>query len=145
MEDILTMLVSIALLLLLPSTPDQPHPLLSPGLIRFKDHDREALQLRLQADNSERKTGTQGLHIPLSLVRKTVKHYRRWPSFISTFAVSSTWPSLTTYTPNIIMALGFQRTEANALSSSSAGCLTEPINAVSQSSSRSRFTFSFSS
>jgi MFS family permease len=45
----------------------------------------------------------------------TLKHYRRWPSFISTFAVFSTWSPLTTYTPTIIMALGFTRIEANAL------------------------------
>ncbi|KAF2847080.1 alternative sulfate transporter-like protein [Plenodomus tracheiphilus IPT5] len=115
LEGVFTMLVSITLLFLLPGTPDQPRPLLSPGLIRFKETDRKALQRRLEADNSERKPGTQGLHIPLSIVWKTVKHYRRWPSFISTFAVFSTWSSLTTYTPSIIVALGFSRIEANAL------------------------------
>ncbi|KAI8938530.1 hypothetical protein NX059_004416 [Plenodomus lindquistii] len=115
LEGIFTMLVSITLLFLLPGTPDQPRPLLSPGLIRFKESDRVALQRRLEVDNSERKPGTQGLHIPLALVWKTVKHYRRWPSFISTFAVFSTWSSLTTYTPSIIVALGFSRIEANAL------------------------------
>ncbi|KAH7379550.1 major facilitator superfamily domain-containing protein [Pyrenochaeta sp. MPI-SDFR-AT-0127] len=115
LEGIFTMFVSLTLLLLLPGSPDQPKPLLSPGLIRFKDNDREALQRRLQTDDDSRVPGSQGLHIPLSLVWKTVKHYRRWPHFISTFAVFSTWSSLTTYTPSIIMALGFKRIEANAL------------------------------
>ncbi|CAO2652917.1 Nn.00g023280.m01.CDS01 [Neocucurbitaria sp. VM-36] len=115
LEGIFTMCVSVTLLFLLPGSPDYPRPLLSPGVIRFKDTDREALQLRLQADDDSRTPGSQGLHIPLSLVWKTVKHYRRWPHFISTFAVFSTWSSLTTYTPTIIMALGFERIEANAL------------------------------
>jgi MFS family permease len=111
------MCVAIALLFLLPGSPDQPRPLLTPGLIRFKDADREALQQRLLVDDPDRRPGSQGLHIPPSLVWKTVKHYRRWAHFVSTFAVFSTWSSLTTYTPTIIMALGFSRVEANALAS----------------------------
>jgi MFS family permease len=91
--------------------------LLSPGLIRFGEVDREALQQRLLLDDADRKPGSQGMHIPLSLVWKTVKHYRRWPHFVSTFAVFSTWSSLTTYTPTIIVTLGFSRIEANALAS----------------------------
>jgi hypothetical protein len=111
------MCVAIALLFLLPGSPDHPRPLLTPGLIRFKDADREALQQRLLVDDPDRRPGSQGLHIPPSLVWKTVKHYRRWAHFVSTFAVFSTWSSLTTYTPTIIMALGFSRIEANALAS----------------------------
>ncbi|KAF2824101.1 MFS general substrate transporter [Ophiobolus disseminans] len=116
-EGIFTMCVAIMLLLLLPGSPDQPRPLLSSGLIRFKDAEREALQQRLLVDDADRKPGSQGLHIPLSLVWKTVKHYRRWPHYVSTFAVFSTWSSLTTYTPTIIVALGFNRIQANALAS----------------------------
>ena len=115
MEGCFTMCVSIVLLFLLPGSPDQPRPLLSKGLIRFSESDQHALQQRLEADNEELKPGAQGMHIPLSLVWKTVKHYRRWPHFVSTFAVFSTWSSLTTYTPTIIMALGFDRIQANAL------------------------------
>ncbi|EAT78937.1 hypothetical protein HBH56_071930 [Parastagonospora nodorum] len=117
LEGIFTICVGVALLFLLPGSPDQPRPLLSPGLIRFKEGDHDALQQRLLLDDPNRKPGSQGLHIPLSLVWKTVKHYRRWPHFVSTFAVFSTWSSLTTYTPTIIMALGFDRIEANALAS----------------------------
>ncbi|KAF1913441.1 major facilitator superfamily domain-containing protein [Ampelomyces quisqualis] len=117
LEGIFTMCVGVTLLLLLPGSPDQPCPLLSPGLIRFKDVDREALQLRLILDDPDRKPGSQGMHIPLELVWKTVKHYRRWPHFVSTFAVFSTWSSLMTYTPTIILTLGFSRIKANALAS----------------------------
>ncbi|KAF2001535.1 MFS general substrate transporter [Amniculicola lignicola CBS 123094] len=106
-EGIFTMVVSVI----------QPRPLLSPGLIRFSTSDREHLQRRIVADDPERRDGAQGLHIPFKIVRTTVKHYRRWPHFISTFAVFSTWSPLTTYTPSIIMALGFTRIQANALAS----------------------------
>lgn len=111
------MVVAVVLLFLLPGSPDEPRPLLSPGLIRFKKVDRNALTQHLETDDEEKRHGAQGMHIPLSLVWKTVKHYRRWASFVSTFAVFSTWSSLTTYTPTIIMALGFTRVEANALAS----------------------------
>lgn len=116
-EGVFTMVVSLVLLFLLPGSPDEPQPLLSPGLIRFSATDRTGLKKRIEDDDPGRKYGAQGLHIPLSVVWSTVKHYRRWASFISTFAVFSTWSSLTTYTPTIIMALGFTRIEANALAS----------------------------
>ncbi|KAF2642678.1 MFS general substrate transporter [Massarina eburnea CBS 473.64] len=115
LEGIFTMLVSLVLLFLLPGSPDRPKPLLSKGLIHFKFTDLTALQTRLDTDDEERTGGAQGLHIPLSIVWRTIIHYRRWPSFISTFAVFSTWSPLTTYTPSIIVSLGFNRIEANAL------------------------------
>ncbi|KAF1952537.1 MFS general substrate transporter [Byssothecium circinans] len=115
LEGIFTMVVSLVLLFLLPGSPDQPKPLLSQGLIRFNPNDLTALQTRLETDDPERKGGAQGLRIPPSLVWRTLTHYRRWPSFISTFAVFSTWSALTTYTPSIIVSLGFNRIQANAL------------------------------
>ncbi|KAF2654460.1 MFS general substrate transporter [Lophiostoma macrostomum CBS 122681] len=114
-EGVFTMTVSIVLLFLLPGSPEHPRPLLSPGIVRFTEIDRTNLRARLEADDGGKSPGTQGLRIPLSLVWTTLKHYRRWPSFISTFAVFSTWSPLTTYTPTIIMALGFTRIQANAL------------------------------
>ena len=109
------MVVSITLLFLLPGSPSSPRPLLSPGLIRFSPAERSLIQQRIEQDDPERKNGAQGLKIPLSIVWATLKHYRRWPHYVSTFAVFSTWSPLTTYTPSIIMALGFDRIEANAL------------------------------
>ncbi|KAF2112708.1 major facilitator superfamily domain-containing protein [Lophiotrema nucula] len=116
-EGVFTMTVAIVLFFLLPGSPDAPRPLLSDGIVRFTPKSREALQRRIEKDDTERRQGAQGMRIPLSLVWKTVKHYRRWPHFISTFAVFSTWSPLTTYTPSIIMALGFNRIQANALAS----------------------------
>jgi MFS family permease len=102
-EGIFTMSVGILLLLVLPGSPDNPKPLLTSGLVRFSEADQDILQRRLEIDDEERKNGAQGMKIPLKLVWKTVSHYRRWPHFVSTFAVFSTWSPLTTYTPSIIM------------------------------------------
>ncbi|KAH7362310.1 inner membrane transport protein yfaV [Plectosphaerella cucumerina] len=115
LEGLFTIVVSGALFLLLPGSPDEPRPLLSPGLIRFTDREQGILRARLEIDDEQRKNGAQGLHIPWALVWKTVCHWRRWPHYVSTFAAFSTWSSLTTYTPSIIMALGFNRIAANAL------------------------------
>ncbi len=54
--------------------------------------------------------------LTLRFVWNTICHYRRWPHFVATFAVFSTWAPLTTYTPSIIKSLGFDTIEANALS-----------------------------
>lgn len=102
-EGIFTIFVGLMLLFVLPGSPETPRPLLSPGLVRFSDDQRGILQQRLEMDDSEKRRGAQGMHIPLKLVWKTVSHYRRWPHFVSTFAVFSTWSPLTTYTPSIIM------------------------------------------
>ena len=53
--------------------------------------------------------------LPLIVVWKTLGNYRKWPHFIGTACVFSTWSPLTTYTPTIMMTLGFTRIEANAL------------------------------
>jgi MFS family permease len=116
-EGIFTMVVSISLLFLLPGSPDSPRPLLSPGIVRFSPTARDALKKRLEGDDKEKKNGAQEMRIPLAVVWKTVMHYRRWPHFFSAFAVFSTWSPLTTYTPSIIMTLGFDRVQANALAS----------------------------
>ena len=54
-------------------------------------------------------------HIPLKVVWNTLTDVYKWPHFIATACVFSTWNPLTTYTPSIIMSLGFSRIEANAL------------------------------
>lgn len=102
-EGIFTIIVGALLLFVLPGSPDTPKPLLSPGLIRFTEDDQKILQQRLEQDDKEKRQGAQGMQIPLKVVWKTVSHYRRWPHFVSTFAVFSTWSPLTTYTPSIIM------------------------------------------
>ncbi|KAJ5700675.1 hypothetical protein N7536_003688 [Penicillium majusculum] len=115
-EGLFTIFVSFLLSLFLPGSPDLTRPLLSPGLIKFSDSEKDILQKRLEIDNGGSTEGAYGVHIPLKVVFRTVACYRRWPHFVSTFVVFSTWSPLTTYTPSIIMSLGFDRTAANALS-----------------------------
>ncbi|KAI1249334.1 hypothetical protein MGN70_008946 [Eutypa lata] len=103
------------LLLLLPGSPDEPRPLLSPGIVRFSPDDQRVLQIRQSRDHGKNAGGVHGNPIPFRIVWKTITHYKRWPHFVSTFAVFSTWSPLTTYTPSIIMSLGFDRISANAL------------------------------
>ncbi|KAK8162690.1 inner membrane transporter yfaV [Phyllosticta citrichinensis] len=114
-EGVFTIFVGLSLIFLLPGSPDTPDPLLSPGIIRFKGSEREILQKRLELDDDERRGGAQGMRIPPKLVWKTILRWKRWPHFLSSFAVFSTWSPLTTYTPTIIMHLGFDRIAANAL------------------------------
>ncbi|GKT94392.1 inner membrane transporter yfaV [Colletotrichum tofieldiae] len=114
-EGVFTIFVGLSLLFLLPGSPDTPDPLLSPGVVRFKGSERAILQKRLELDDKEKRGGAQGMHIPPKLVLKTILHWQRWPHFLSSFAVFSTWSPLTTYTPTIIMNLGFNRIQANAL------------------------------
>jgi MFS family permease len=116
LEGLTTLIVSLLLLCFLPGSPDHPRPLLTPGVIRFSPEEQTILSERLTRDDPTGKgAGVHGVRIPLALVWKTVKHYRRWPHFVSTFCVFSTWSPLTTYTPSIIMSLGFDRISANAL------------------------------
>uniref|UniRef100_A0A8H7NJ78 Major facilitator superfamily (MFS) profile domain-containing protein n=1 Tax=Bionectria ochroleuca TaxID=29856 RepID=A0A8H7NJ78_BIOOC len=117
LEGLFTICVSFLLLLFLPGSPDIPKPLIGRGLVKFSSEDKKVLQSRLEADDLGKRPGAQGLLIDWKLVWSTVSHYRRWPHYVSTFAVFSTWSPLTTYTPSIIMSLGFERITANALAS----------------------------
>ncbi|KAF5133128.1 putative transporter [Metarhizium anisopliae] len=114
-EGLFTVCVSLLFLFFLPGSPDEPGPLIGRGIIRISKDEQVLLQNRIEDDDAEKRPGAQGLEIPWKLVWRTVKHYRRWPHYVSTFAVFSTWSPLTTYTPSIIMALGFDRIAANAL------------------------------
>ncbi|KAF4120840.1 Major Facilitator Superfamily [Geosmithia morbida] len=115
-EGVFTMFVSFVLLLFLPGSPDVPRPLVGPGLVRFSPSEQKILQKRLERDDHDgKRPGVQGLSIDWHLVSRTVLHYRRWPHYVATFAVFSTWAPLTTYTPSIIVSLGFDRIAANAL------------------------------
>ncbi|KAG8422220.1 hypothetical protein J3459_010587, partial [Metarhizium acridum] len=115
LEGLFTVCVSFLFLFFLPGSPDDPGPLIGPGIIRISKDEQDVLQNRIEDDDAEKRPGAQGLAIPWKLVWRTVKHYRRWPHYVSTFAVFSTWSPLTTYTPSIMMALGFDRIAANAL------------------------------
>lgn len=101
-EGLFTVGVSVLMFLFLPGSPSQPRPLGTPGLIRFKAVETQYLQDRLEADSDEHNYGASGMKIPWKLVWNTVSHYKRWPHYVSTFAVFSTWAPLTTYTPSIV-------------------------------------------
>lgn len=102
-EGLFTSSVSIILLFFLPGSPSHPKPLLGEGIIKFSEIESRILQRRLKL-NGEEDSDWQGLKkIPLGVVWSTVTHYRRWPHFVSTFVVFSTWSPLTMYTPSIIM------------------------------------------
>ncbi|OJJ98662.1 hypothetical protein ASPACDRAFT_1881482 [Aspergillus aculeatus ATCC 16872] len=60
-------------------------------------------------------TSPENERIPWSLVYKTLTNTAKWPHFLATGCVFATWSPLTTYTPSIIMSLGFNRITANAL------------------------------
>ncbi|TDZ29936.1 putative transporter [Colletotrichum spinosum] len=123
LEGIATLVVALMFIFLLPGSPETPRPIGSPGLVRFSKTQREILQKRLSDEETVEKTAAKGVQIPWALVWKTICHYRRWPHYVSTFCVFSTWSPLTTYTPSIIMSLGFDRISANALAAVGA-CLS---------------------
>ncbi|KAJ9292420.1 hypothetical protein DTO271G3_8794 [Paecilomyces variotii] len=125
-EGIWTITVSLLLLLVLPGSPDTPKPLLSKGLSRFSKEDQLVLCKRLERDDEKKKGGARGSPIPLKIVLKTLLNYRRWPHYFAAASVFATWSPLTTYTPTIIVALGFQRVQANALAAIG-GFITLPV------------------
>lgn len=109
--------MALILVLFLPGSPEQTAPLLSKGIIRISASEGILLQQRIAAESPEKKYNSQHLRITPQIVWKTVSHWRRWPHFLATSLVFSTWSPLTTYTPTIIMSLGFSRVTANALAS----------------------------
>jgi MFS family permease len=136
LEGVLTTAVGFVLLGALPGSPDEPWPLLKSGLVAFTAKDLCILRERLEDDDSEKRTGSQGMAIPWKLVRQTVLHYKRWPSYLSTFCVFATWSPLTTYTPSILVSLGFDRTTANALAAVGASLALAVVFAFARLSDR---------
>jgi hypothetical protein len=67
--------------------------------------DVSILRARLEREDSEKKGGAQGMRIPLKVVWKTLGNYRRWPHYLATACVFSTWSPLTTYTPSIMLSV----------------------------------------
>ncbi|KFY09086.1 hypothetical protein V492_05645 [Pseudogymnoascus sp. VKM F-4246] len=115
LEGIFTISVGLLIGFLLPGSPERPRPLFFEGLVRISESDGELLQQRIAADLPNKSYEPQHIRITPAKVWKTISHWRRWPHLVSTSLVFSTWSALTTYTPSIIMALGFDRTSANAL------------------------------
>ncbi|KAJ5778095.1 hypothetical protein N7520_001341 [Penicillium odoratum] len=97
-EGIWSVTVSLLLMLLLPD--------------RVK-YEKELVIEKL--DSSETRTMNNTSRIPLEVVWSTLTNVYKWPHFLATACVFATWCPLTTYTPSIIMSLGFSRLQANAL------------------------------
>lgn len=64
--------------------------------------------------------------LPPAEVWRILTNFRRWPHFLATACVFATWSPLTTYTPSIIMSLGFSSVNSNALAAVG-GILTLPV------------------
>ncbi|KAL2060788.1 hypothetical protein VTL71DRAFT_8840 [Oculimacula yallundae] len=117
LEGVFTIAVALLILLFLPGSPEHPEPIFSKGLIKISASEGEILQKRIASEFPQRIYKSQHMKITLYVVWKTVSNWRRWPHFIATSLIFSTWSPLTTYTPSIIMSLGFSSVEANALAS----------------------------
>ncbi|GKZ25567.1 hypothetical protein AbraIFM66951_001339 [Aspergillus brasiliensis] len=99
LEGIWSVLMSVALFMLLPEREGVSRP----------SADEET------SCKSQTWNGTTSKAIPVKIVWKTLTNYTKWPHFLATACVFATWSPLTTYTPTIIMSLGFSRIQANAL------------------------------
>lgn len=77
------------------------------GAVRISEPDGALLQQRIEADIPNKSYEPQHMRITPAKVWKTVSHWRRWPHLVSTSLVFSTWSSLTTYTPTIIMYINY--------------------------------------
>ncbi|KAK4651039.1 hypothetical protein QC762_0116290 [Podospora pseudocomata] len=105
LDGLFTFLCERVVLFLVAWVTWETKPLVGRGLVVFSEKDREILQDRLvrDGDGLDLTDGKPKSHIPLAVVWKTVKHWRRWLHFVSTFCIFSTWSPLTTCTPSIIM------------------------------------------
>lgn len=95
------MVLSIALFFCLPERPSDMHITEAPN----ENFD----------DNSKFNPNAHEQAISWKEVWNTMGNVRKWPHFLATACVFSTWSPLTTYTPSIIMSLGFSRIESNAI------------------------------
>lgn len=100
MEGIWTITVSFTLLLFLPERNSYEQPLESEKAPEGIDCAPKNLS---------------GSKIPLKVIVETLTNVSKWPHFLATACVFATWSPLTTYTPSIIMSLGFSRVQSNAL------------------------------
>jgi hypothetical protein len=116
-EGVFTIFVSLIVLLFLPGSPEYPTTLFPKGIIRISPEEGAILRSRIAAQFPRKTYRPQHLLITPRIVWKTICHWRRWPHLLATSLVFSTWSPLTTYTPTIIMSLGFSRVSSNALAS----------------------------
>ncbi|KAK8048303.1 hypothetical protein PG994_010033 [Apiospora phragmitis] len=117
-EGIFTLIIAAMMFLFLPRLPDVTATV--PKTVDTAESSLATRQEDISWTSRETKTGARGIDAEMEdfnfgLVWKTLTYYRRWLHFIASFCIFSTWSPLTTYTPSIIMSLGFDRITANAL------------------------------
>ncbi|KAJ5640418.1 hypothetical protein N7528_000043 [Penicillium herquei] len=84
-------------------------------MLMFLLPERSAYQPTWPDEKEKIHEETPSQQIPLAVVWKTLANVYKWPHFLATACVFATWCPLTTYSPTIIMSLGFTRVQANAL------------------------------
>ncbi|KAK5788324.1 hypothetical protein VI817_009282 [Penicillium citrinum] len=94
-EGLWTIVVSIVLLTFLP--------------------ERDKYEKPCEEDESSGREKSPTPKIPTKVIFATLFNISKWPHFLATASVFATWSPLTTYTPSIVMGLGFSRVQANAL------------------------------
>lgn len=108
MEGIWSILVGIMLLSFLPERQN-----IRPNTPAHKESSED--EEKQPSDITIQESPSQSQHISLEVVWKTLTNIQKWPHFLATACVFATWSPLTTYTPTIIMSLGYSRIESNAL------------------------------
>lgn len=86
-------------------------------LLPERDTMNSILEVYEHLENESRAKEATARKIPIKTVWKTLTTFHKWPHFVATACIFSTWSPLTTYTPSIVMSLGFSRVQSNALAS----------------------------
>ncbi|KAJ5216641.1 uncharacterized protein N7498_003048 [Penicillium cinerascens] len=82
-----------------------------------RDTLKSTLEIDEHLENESRAKEATARKIPIKTVWKTLTNFHKWPHFVATACIFSTWSPLTIYTPSILLSLGFSRIESNALAS----------------------------
>ncbi|KAK7908682.1 hypothetical protein PG985_015985 [Apiospora marii] len=106
-EGLFTLLIAVMMFFFLPGLPDTD-TVAVPKTADTSESSSASGQEGVSWTSSDTRAKAGEGHAEMKdfdfgLVWKTITQYRRWPHFIASFCVFSTWSPLTTYTPSIIM------------------------------------------
>ncbi|RAH43523.1 MFS general substrate transporter [Aspergillus brunneoviolaceus CBS 621.78] len=115
-EGLWSIIMALLLFISLPDRPPSPRESNSPTTRNSNRDSGSSNSSSLDKPTPDQPpTSAANERIPWILVYKTITNTAKWPHFLATGCVFATWSPLTTYTPSIIMSLGFNRIAANAL------------------------------
>ncbi|KAK8026534.1 major facilitator superfamily transporter [Apiospora marii] len=117
-EGLFTLVIAVMMFFFLPSLPGHTVAVAKTADTNESSSASSQEGISWTSSDTKAKAGednTEMKDFNFGVVWKTITQYRRWLHFIASFCVFSTWSPLTTYTPSIIMSLGFDRIPANAL------------------------------